>query len=317
MAEDELVEGSIYTQIKAIEGWALNAYQESAKKTPNVDVILENLKKINLQARKLVEQFAKELPDLSKIKKTEDWEDFLRGEGDYAVYALDVRRKLWNEYFSKMGFAMTGCNLADANLSDFYFDYMGMDKTNFSRANLMGTSFFNSRLEKCKFDHSNLEGANFSTSTMDSVEFIGVKASKANFNGAIIKKRVNFNGNFTGADFSALTGSGLMVLDGNFNNSNFKRVAISWEVSSTLSLVNADLREAKIWVQGVVNLLRSNFAGANVLGHIGWFRRVQAYIDGCSQKKSKKWGRGNHQICLKNLYTITKIERSAYNHKLS
>lgn len=52
MAED-VVEGSIFNQIKAIEGWALLAYQESVKKTPNVELILDNLRKINLQARKL------------------------------------------------------------------------------------------------------------------------------------------------------------------------------------------------------------------------------------------------------------------------
>ena len=33
-----------YNLLKAIEGWALNAYQESVKKSPNVDEILENLK---------------------------------------------------------------------------------------------------------------------------------------------------------------------------------------------------------------------------------------------------------------------------------
>ncbi|HLD79697.1 MAG TPA: hypothetical protein VJA18_03995 [Candidatus Nanoarchaeia archaeon] len=49
----ELVEGSTLEQIKAIEGWALIAYQESVKKNPNIDIIIENLGKINLQARKL------------------------------------------------------------------------------------------------------------------------------------------------------------------------------------------------------------------------------------------------------------------------
>ncbi len=54
-----------YNQLKAIEGWALNAYQESVKKSPNVDEILENLRKINLQARKL-EWRGKGLDDLPK-----------------------------------------------------------------------------------------------------------------------------------------------------------------------------------------------------------------------------------------------------------
>jgi len=49
----EVVEGSTVEQIKAIEGWALQCYQESVKKNPNVNEILENLRKINTQARKL------------------------------------------------------------------------------------------------------------------------------------------------------------------------------------------------------------------------------------------------------------------------
>jgi len=47
------MEVNYLNEIKAIEGWALQCYQESVKKSPNVDVILENLRKINLQARKL------------------------------------------------------------------------------------------------------------------------------------------------------------------------------------------------------------------------------------------------------------------------
>ena len=49
----EVVEGSTVEQIKAIEGWALQCYQESVKKSPNIDEIIENLRKINLQARKM------------------------------------------------------------------------------------------------------------------------------------------------------------------------------------------------------------------------------------------------------------------------
>ena len=52
MADNGLVEESVYNQIKAIEGWALLAYQESVKKRPNIELILENLRKINLQTRK-------------------------------------------------------------------------------------------------------------------------------------------------------------------------------------------------------------------------------------------------------------------------
>src|SRR3989344_4930376 len=68
---DDLAEGSVYNQIKAIEGWALTAYQESLKKVPNVDEILENLRKINLQSRKL-EWRGKGLDSLPKGRLAED-----------------------------------------------------------------------------------------------------------------------------------------------------------------------------------------------------------------------------------------------------
>lgn len=38
-------------QLRAIEGWALNVYQESKKDNPNLDEILENLRKISLEVR--------------------------------------------------------------------------------------------------------------------------------------------------------------------------------------------------------------------------------------------------------------------------
>src|SRR3989344_6856460 len=47
------MEVNYLNEIKAIEGWALQCYQESVKKSANIDVILENLRKINLQARKM------------------------------------------------------------------------------------------------------------------------------------------------------------------------------------------------------------------------------------------------------------------------
>ncbi len=42
-----------FEAMKAVEGWALRCYQESVKKSPNNEEIIENLKKINLQVRKL------------------------------------------------------------------------------------------------------------------------------------------------------------------------------------------------------------------------------------------------------------------------
>lgn len=46
-------EESIRDQIKAIEGWATAAYEEAKRANPNLSEILENLKSINLQGRKL------------------------------------------------------------------------------------------------------------------------------------------------------------------------------------------------------------------------------------------------------------------------
>ena len=47
------VKGSRIEQMKAVESWALECYQESKKDNPNLDEILENLRKINLQVRKI------------------------------------------------------------------------------------------------------------------------------------------------------------------------------------------------------------------------------------------------------------------------
>ena len=50
---DGLVVGTRFEQMKAVEGWALECFQESLKKSPNNEEIIETLKKINLQVRKL------------------------------------------------------------------------------------------------------------------------------------------------------------------------------------------------------------------------------------------------------------------------
>ena len=335
MAE-ELVEGSIYSQIKAIEGWALTVYQESVKKSPNVDVILDTLRKINLQARKiewrgkglddlpkgqvgedlkkkvtqlraavvtlrdikkdkelsnaskrtlrmlsslateaikLVEQFAKGLPDLGKMK-VDQIEDFLRGEGDYAAYALDVRRKLWND-FSKL---MIGknirygihYNLSGIDLRGFDFSYKTFLRCTFSQTNFSECSFLNSSFQDCKFIDSNLEGANFITGIFhNEVAFTSVKASKANFKQSELFNRVVFSGNFDEADFSNLAkNGGGMIFDNrlSFRNSNFKGADMIWIVGSPISLQNADLRSAKVKLDtsSIKNLKGSNFVGANV-----------------------------------------------------
>ncbi len=50
---DGLVVGTRFEQMKAVEGWAIECFQESAKNSPNNEKIIENLRKINLQVRKL------------------------------------------------------------------------------------------------------------------------------------------------------------------------------------------------------------------------------------------------------------------------
>jgi|SRR3989338_2730521 len=74
------MEVNYLNEIKAVEGWALQCYQESLKKTPNIDVIVENLRKINLEARKiergmmtwlkrdqsLIDNYTKKLSDAKK-----------------------------------------------------------------------------------------------------------------------------------------------------------------------------------------------------------------------------------------------------------
>lgn len=47
------VKGNRLEQMQAVESWALSCYRESKKDNPNLDEILENLRKINLQERKI------------------------------------------------------------------------------------------------------------------------------------------------------------------------------------------------------------------------------------------------------------------------
>lgn len=336
---DDLVEGSIYNQVKAMESWALNAYQESVKKSPNVDLILDNLRKINLQgrklewrgkgleslpkgqvaedlkkkvtqlraavvtlrdikkdkelsnaskrtlrvlsavateARKLVEQFAKGLPDL-RTMDTDQKEDFLRGEGEYASFALDVRRKLWNDYSKVMvRVSMKDYNLSGCDLHDFDFSLKLIEDCNFSQANLMGASFSLSALLRCKFVKSNLEGTNFSKANISTtVFFTDVEAIKANFKEAQITKEgimlnLTFSGNFDGADFSDVTvdkDAFMGMKDISFNGVTFRRANMFWNLySNRISLVGADLRRATIGVMPLSQVFFSEdtFRDANV-----------------------------------------------------
>ncbi len=61
----EWVEESVENQIKAIEAWALEVNTETQKNSPNMDNILQKLKQINVQGRKL-EWRGKGLKDLPK-----------------------------------------------------------------------------------------------------------------------------------------------------------------------------------------------------------------------------------------------------------
>ncbi len=339
MTNDGLVEGSIYNQIKAIEGWALLAYQESVKNTPNVELILDNLRKINLQARKLewrgkgletlpkgqvaedlkkkvtqlraavvtlrdikkdtelsnaskrtlrvlstvgtearklVEQFAKGLPDLSKFNKN-NFEDFFRGEDEYATYALDVRRKLWNEYQSSKAagtnyHAYENLNLSNADLRGFDFSKRSLYGIDFSGANLAGVSFFGSRLGNINFSRANLEGANFGNSSINSspdyigkkktgVNFTGVKAHKVSFKEAWIYSNdggpvILSGGDFTEADFSNFRGFNttylfLEISGADFSGANFKYAKMYFDQPNKPPLFkNANMKEAEFFVQG-------------------------------------------------------------------
>ena len=135
------------------------------------------------EAVKLVEQFAKGLPDLEKMS-VEQKEEFLQGEGDYVSYGLDVRRKLWNDWVKSHRTAdlnLSNFNLSGLNLSNFDFGGIYLSYCKFSKTNLTGASFFHSKFSGTKFIDSNLESADFSTSSfLGEVEFIGVKATKAN-----------------------------------------------------------------------------------------------------------------------------------------
>ncbi|MEK6899970.1 MAG: pentapeptide repeat-containing protein [Nanoarchaeota archaeon] len=327
MAEDGLVEGSIYNQIKAIEGWALNAYQESVKKVPNVDAILENLRKINLQARKLewrgtglknlpkgeaaedlkkkitqlraavvtlrdikkdkelgnaskrtirmlsslatetiklVEQFAKGLPDLHKFRR-DNFEDFLRGEDEYASYALDVRRKLWKDFKSSEDLHQLppkydlNINLSNADLHGFDFGKMILLGVNFSGANLTGASFSYSSLRDVNFSRANIEGANFTGSQIYAdTNFTGVKAHKADFKTAwFMGGKIELSlGDFSEADFSEVDCSiinnpigDLTISGSNFKNANFKNAKINiLNCSKSPSFENANVKRAKFFV---------------------------------------------------------------------
>src|SRR3989344_3240892 len=66
---DQLVEGSIYNQIKAIESWAINTKNESENIPANIDLVMGNLRKINRQALNI---WRKDFKNLPKGALTED-----------------------------------------------------------------------------------------------------------------------------------------------------------------------------------------------------------------------------------------------------
>lgn len=310
---DDVVEGSIYNQVKAMESWALEAYQESVKNSPNMDLILKNLRKINLQgrklewrgkgleslpkgqvaedlkkkitqlraavvtlrdikkdkdlsnaskrtlqvlsgvateARKLVEQFAKGLPNLENMGK-DQIEDFFLGKGEYAAYALDVRRKLWNDYSKVKREQMNEYNLSGCDLRGFDFGERKILGADFSQANLTGASFSHSLLDNCSFLKSNLQGTDFSWCSFVDTNFRYVKASKANFTRSSFRitkiSNLLFNGDFDSANFSSVNADVPTTLDNViFNNADFSRARLYWKDITNSSLRNANLRGARI-----------------------------------------------------------------------
>ena len=334
---DELVEGSIYNQIKAIEGWALTAYQESVKESPNVDVILDNLRKINLQARKiewrgkglenlpkgqvaddlkkkvtqlraavvtlrdikkdkdlgnaskrtirmlsslateavkLVEQFAKGLPDLSKLAKN-DIEDFLRGEGNYAAFALDVRRKLWNEFVGKrVKVELSGLNLSGSNLNGFSFSGLEAKSISLSGSNLQKCDFSRAKFTLANFEKSDLRGADFGGAFIQG-SLVNVNAAGANFKGAIIGQ-LSLSGDFSQVDFSSIKGTSnyvdiIIYGDSSFKNANFRDSNVQFTPASNkknyrISFSNANFRRAYVNISKFINLDQVDFIGADVDG---------------------------------------------------
>ena len=249
---DQLVEGSIYRQIEAIEAWAVEIYNQT-KKDPltkeDIDEIIEGLRRINLQARKLewrgqglknlpkgqltddlkqkitqlraavvilrdvrkdwkragilsnpslrnirnlvslsekakklVEQFAGGLPDLSEIVKDKnELENFLSGQKGFLAYPLDVRRKLWDDFDKRKKIALRKLSLTGVDLRGFDFSKLVIDGCSFNKVNLEKSNFEKAWIKNSIFFGSNLSNASFKDFESTNVKFDQVNAEYADF----------------------------------------------------------------------------------------------------------------------------------------
>ena len=254
---DELVEGSVYNQIKAIEGWAINAYQESLKKNPNVGEILENLRKINLQARKL-EWRGKGLDSLPKGQQSEDLKKKITQLRAAVVTLRDIKKdkelssaskrtirvltevaaeaiKL-SETLASVPFEQFNTN--PALLEDFLrgegnFAHLTQEmrrilwNSNTARAkiqlrnlNLSGVDLSGFNFNGMYLKNCDLSNVNLSKVTFIKSQLVGCQLKKAKIDGANFTQSI-INGSGLSADQSRLSGEGMSFHKCNIINYSF------------------------------------------------------------------------------------------------
>jgi len=92
------VKGTRLEQMKAVEKWALECFQESKEDNPNLDKILENLRKINLQVRKIWSNQGREQRRLKKGKPIGIPSKKDRGMSSAAAYGVESTEEVrWIE----------------------------------------------------------------------------------------------------------------------------------------------------------------------------------------------------------------------------
>ena len=262
MMADDLAEGSVYNQIKAIEGWALTAYQESLKKSPNVDEILENLRKINLQARKL-EWRGKGLDSLPKGQLSEDLKKKITQLRAAVVTLRDIKKDKVLSSGSKRTIRVLTAVAAEAIKLVESLAIVPFDKFNTNSALLedflrgegnfahltqeMRRTLWNNnaarkkvRLRRLDLHGTNLRGFDFSGMDIIECNFEKADLSTTSFEKSRISGKnsdwnyrmnnIDFSGTFIGANFHRcylinLTLSG-EIRNTNFSSAIFKKVLL-------------------------------------------------------------------------------------------
>ncbi|MEK6969947.1 MAG: pentapeptide repeat-containing protein [Nanoarchaeota archaeon] len=250
-------------------------------------ILLKELVKEAIEARKIIELFAKDLSSLRSLVlggSAAEIEDFLRGEGNYAAYDLNTRRRLWNDWKTEL--LLTNKNLSNINLSNFYF-YGSFTKCDFSHSNLNGCQFIKTvyntgyKLNNCSFDSADLILANFGSSVIVDCKFENVVAVKANFSLCRIIGST-FSGNFKQANFAELLRrekgewpeskcSELILNQINLEEADFKNATVIFILSppNPASFKKADFRGSNCgWMNKFIGLdkIMLNFEDAKVNG---------------------------------------------------